>query len=189
MLGYRYTFLTALLCIATLRAPTSGSRMLLHMRDILADYGRLDLFDEAVNILGFSRLTEEQVEQFLREGAEAFDLAVRIRRTPISVQHKLNPHQRDHFIEACRVLIAEQKSLYAAAWLALYYLGATEVIRVDGDAQQKEMYTARQQRFLAALGLDTREAREAGLQSVTQLRKSLFELAHEMVASNPAIHD
>lgn len=159
------------------------------MRDILAEYHRLDLFDEVLDILGFSRLSKEQVDQFLREGAEAFDLAVRIRRTPLSVQHKLNPHQRDHFIEACKSLITKQRSLYATPWLAMYYLGSTEVIRLDGDAEQKEIYAARQQQFLAALGLDTQAARDEGFRRLSQIRKSLFELANEIVASNPAIYE
>ena len=77
------------------------------MRAILTQYGRPDLYEAYTATHGLHGATPDYVAQRLREGAEAFDLAVTVRRSPHPFQHKLYPHLRPYLVESCRSLIAE----------------------------------------------------------------------------------
>ncbi len=76
VLGYSQTCIAALLSIVTLRAPTTGSRALLRVREVVADYSVPYLYEELLAVLGVANLRPDQVMQRLEEGAGAFDLAV-----------------------------------------------------------------------------------------------------------------
>ncbi len=45
LLGYTSTFLTALMCVATLQAPTTGSTSHTKLQSILSEYNRHDLYE------------------------------------------------------------------------------------------------------------------------------------------------
>ena len=59
LLGYHVSYLVALLCVATLQSPSSGYN---RMREILLEYNRLDLYDEAIAILGLQNISVDQAE-------------------------------------------------------------------------------------------------------------------------------
>jgi hypothetical protein len=189
MLGYATTFITAVLCVATLKAPRMGSRMLLRIRQILAAYDRLDLYDELLAILGLRDVGPARVEQLLREGMEAFDLAVAVRKSPHPAQHKLHRHLRPYFVEACRSMLAEGYHREALCWLILFYLSATDVILVDGPEAEKPKFAAYQTGFLSALGMEAAATRAARYEQADRLFDRIFAVAEEIVARHPGVVD
>ena len=76
--GYSFTFVGAALCVATLKPPTTGSRELLRVQEILTAYERLDLYEGVLALLGVKHASPARMEQLLQEGSEAFDLAVQV---------------------------------------------------------------------------------------------------------------
>ena len=140
LLGYHVSFLVALLCVATLRAPSSAYD---RMRSILAEYNRLDLYEQVISILSLQRIPADQLDLLIQEGAEAFDLAVQLRRSPNPFQHKLNPHQRTYFVEKCRSLLAAGLIEEAVGWLLAFYLSSVTVILADGPDAVKPAFAAR----------------------------------------------
>jgi hypothetical protein len=186
LLGYHVSYLVALLCVATLQAPSSGYN---RMREILLEHNRLDLYDEAIAILGFQNITSDQAEALLDEGAEAFDLAVKVRRSPHPFQHKLNPHQRGYFVDKCRSLIDAGLVDQAVGWMLAFYGSSIIVILADGPDEMKPMYAARINSLMKMLGLDSPDELDERYSRMQQLDEKFFELAEEMVRLNPHIFD
>jgi hypothetical protein len=187
VLGYSFTFLSALLCIATLRAPTTGSRSLLRMREVLVEYGRMDLYEEALTVLGVAKSSPARVAQFLRDGIEAFDLAVTVIRTPHPASHKLHAHLRPYFVAASESLIQEGNHREALHWLFLFYLAACDVLLVDGPEERKPYFAGRAADFLEEIGMESPIARITRWEAANNLYDRFFALAEEIVAQHPGI--
>jgi hypothetical protein len=187
MLGYHFTFLSALLCVSTLRAPTSAFYRC--MREILGENHRLDLYEQVSSILSRRKIPANEFDRLLQEGAEAFDLAVRVRRSPHPFQHKLNPHQRAYFVDKCRSLLEAGFVEDAAGWLLAFYLASVTVILADGPEDVKSEFAARRDQLLKMLEMDTPEALDERFQLITRLDEQFFALAHELIQNNPDIYD
>jgi hypothetical protein len=184
LLGYHLSFLACLLCDATLWPPTSRVQRL---RDILAEFDRLDLYEEAIAVVGYRDIPVGQVERLLQEGAEAFDLATRVRRSPHPFQHKLNPHQRGHFVDKCRSYICAGKMDAAIGWLLTYYVATIDVILRDGPEDVKPLYADRRNQLLRMLSIETAQARAERFARMERLDQRAFGLADAIIAGNPAL--
>jgi hypothetical protein len=189
LLGYTFTFLTALLCVATLRPPSTGSQASLRMCEVLAEANRLELYEEALATLGVAKTSRARVEQFLREGIEAFDLAVTIKHSPHPAGHKLHAHLRPYFVESCQSLMQEGRHREALYWLILFHLSACDVILMDGPDAQKPKFAAYAATFLEEIGMDSQGARAARWEQATRLYDRFFALAEEIINQHPDIVD
>ena len=187
--GYTFTFIGAVLCVATLKPVTTGSRALLRVHEILAAYDRLDLYEGLLAILGVSNVSPERMEQLLQEGSEAFDLAVHVRRTPHPFQHKLHSHLKPYFIDSCKSLMDEGYHCEAMAWLIPWYLAATDVIMIDGPDVEKPAFAERSTRLLREMGMDTAEALAARMEQANTLYDQCFTLAGDIIAKHPDMVD
>jgi hypothetical protein len=186
LLGYHVSYLVALLCVATLQAPSSAYSRL---REILAACNRLDLYEQVISILSLRNIPADQVERLIEEGAEAFDLAVQVRRSPNPFQHKLNPHQRRYFVDKCRSLLEAGYIEEAVGWLLAFYFSSVTVILVDGPDEVKPVFAARRDQLVSMLGMDTQEALDERYQRMTRLDEQFFKLAEALIHSNPAVCD
>jgi hypothetical protein len=186
LLGYHVSFLVALLCVATLQAPSSGYK---RMHDILAKCNRLDLYEQVISILSLRNIPTHQWERLIQEGTEAFDLAVQVRRSPNPFQHKLNPHQRRYFVDKCRSLVEAGLMELAVGWMLAFYLSSITVILADGPVDVKPLFAARRNQLLEMLGMDTLESLDERYHRIMRLDEQFFELAGELIQSNPGIFD
>jgi hypothetical protein len=189
ILGYTFTFISALLSVATLKSPTTGSRMILRMREILAEYDCLDLYEMVLAMLGVEHISPERGTQLLQEGIEAFDLAVQVKRTPHPAQHKLHPHLRPYFVNSCQHLLDEGYYREAVVWLILFYLSSIGVIMADGPEAEKSRFGERGTQFLKELGMDTAPARAARFEQANWLYDQFFALASDIISKHPGIVD
>jgi hypothetical protein len=189
VLGYTTTYIAATLCVARLSSPSIGGRLWVRMRETLATYDRLDLYDDLLALLGVKDVNRDRAQHFLDEGAKAFDRAVQIRRTPIPFGHKLHPHLRPYFVETCQGMIDEGYHREALGWTTPFVLATTDVIKFDGDEAEKPPYAALQLSLLETLGLADEDAREARFAQATALYDQYFALADEIVATNRAVVD
>ena len=90
-LGYAGTFVSAALALASLKAIT-GRRSYVQMRCILESWGRIDLYERLLEVVGKAQTSREQAERYLQDAAEAFDIAVKVKRTPHQFGHKMYAH-------------------------------------------------------------------------------------------------
>jgi hypothetical protein len=186
LLGYNYAYMASLLCVATLQAPSGNINT---MRNILVEYNRLDLYQAAMEILGLPNISAALLETLLVEGAEAFDLAVRVRRSPNPFQHKLNPHQRGYFVDKCRSLMDAGLIDQAAGWMLAFYSSSINVILADGPEEVKPAYVRRRNKLLEILGIQPQESLDGRFERIMQINEQFFALAGDMVRSNPNIFD
>lgn len=189
ILGYSQTCIPALLSVVTLRAPTTGARALLRVREVTAEYARPDLYEELLDVLGVATARPEQVVQQLAEGAEAFDLAVAVRRSPHPFQHKLQRHLRPYFVDSCRSLLQEGCHREAALWLVAFYASSIQAILADGPAAEKARYARRLNELMRSLGAETAEAVNLRFERAYRLYDDYFALAGVIAARHPGIVD
>lgn len=187
--GYAFTFLVALLCIATLRPPTTGGRAWLRGREILREWGHPEYYDEWVQSFNLQGFTVERVTLRLEEAATLFDQAVAVKRSFVPFGHKMNAHLRPYFVETCRSMLAEGYPAEAAGWVTAYYLAATTILLVDGPDSGKHQVAQQQASWLDELHLSTPAERTQLLNRVQQIAAKTFALADTIVAQNPAITD
>ena len=166
------------------QAPTASY---VKMREILAAYSRLDLYEAHLALFGLDRVTPVLTRHLFQEGCEAFDLAVQIRHTPHHFQHKLLPHLRPYFVNKCQRLFDSEHPRAALSWVMPFYLSSCEVIMADGTAAQQEFYAERLDRLLALLGFDSMAAQQAKWAESRRLGEAFFSLADEIVATHPDI--
>ena len=184
LMGYGFTYLSALLCVATLRAPTAS---FMKMRQILAAYDRLELYEAYLTLFGLDRATPELTRQLLIEGCEAFDLAVQIRQTPHPFQHKLHAHLRPYFVNKCQRLLNTGHPREALSWIVPFYLSSCDVIIADGTVAQKEFYATRADHFLQLLGIDSVAVQQTKWVESRSLGEAIFSLADEIICTHPDI--
>ncbi len=187
VLGYSLTYLGAALPVAALRPPRIGSGMLVHLRNILTEHGRPDLYEESLAVLGVQDVTPERVEELLAEGAALFDRAVPIRRTPNSFQHKLHAHMRPYFVESCRAMLDAGNHREALGWVMAYSLACYEVMLADGPEVERPTWAARQAALLAELGITSEADMEARVEQARGVQATCFAVADEIVLTHAGI--
>lgn len=72
------------------------------MRHNLENWGRIDLYERLLKVVGITQTSREQAECYLREAAEAFDFAAKVKRTPHPFGHKMYAHLRSYLVEGSR---------------------------------------------------------------------------------------
>ena len=189
LIGYSCIYAAAALQVAALRPPRIGSQMLLHVRRLLQAHDRSDLYEGFLAMLGVQQVAPNQVVAWLAEGIELFDLAVQVRRTPHPFQHKLHAHLRPYFVDSCRAMLAAGDYREACTWLIAYYLACTDVLLVDGPAEDRPRWAARRDALLAELGLASDRAVADRLSRAQQLHAACFALADEIVRTHPDVTD
>lgn len=106
LLGYASTYVAAVLSLASLKAIT-GRRSSIQMRHILESLGRADLYERLLKVVGIGQVSREQAERYLRDAAEAFVLAVRVKRTPHPFGHKMYAHLRPYLVGGSQEMMDE----------------------------------------------------------------------------------
>lgn len=196
LLGYSVTFVTAAVQVAALQPPRIGARVFLHFREALAEQGRLDLYESFLDALGLTRISQVDVERFLREASAAFDQLVVIREARPGLndefgpfQHKLHGHLRAYLVETCCDLLAEGYPREAMGWVVPYHLATADQLLVHGPEAERPAVAARQMALLRALGLETDAERDAAVERVQQIAGRIFALAEEVIARHPGIRE
>ena len=158
VLGYLTTFLVAALSVANLDPPKMGGQLFVRIRPLLESIDRLDVIEEILGCLGVAEMTREQAETYLAITAEAFDLAVAIRRTPHPFQHKMHSHLRPYLIDSCPEMIDAGYHREALAWMTPCLCSATDIILVDGKRADKARFAIQRDEFLRDIGFDSPDA-------------------------------
>ena len=186
LMGYSTTFLMALMCVATLQAPTTGSTAWLKLRAILAEYNRPELYEAFTNLLGVESITPAHASQLIQEAEALFDTAVLFKRTPIPFGHKLRAHLRSYFVESCRTMLNDGHYREAATWSIPFYMASCNTMLADGPDDRKPYYAQKLHDLLSLLGFDSADWDKRWAQA-RQLYDEFFALADEMIEQNPHV--
>jgi len=178
----------ALVAVANLKLPTHR-RCLILTRQLLEGHGRAELHDELLRLLGYHHLTREQVERYLQAGAEAFDRAVQVARTPVQFGFKLCAHVRPYIIDAAQEMVDAGHHREAMFWIGGFLVIANGAIQADAPPADRPYFQATVDGLLADLGLDTLQAVAVRVARARVIAEAVFKLADEMVTNTPDIVD
>ena len=188
LLGYASTYVPAVLALASLKAIT-GRRCYIQMRHILESLGRADLYERLLKVVGIEQASREQAERYLRDAAEAFDLAVRVKRTPHPFGHKMYAHLRPYLVGGSKEMMDEGYCREAAGWTMAFYGNSMQIIQTDAPSQLTSTMQAKFDECMSQFMLDQAVPWETRIEEATAIFREAFLLADEIIVSNPAIFE
>jgi hypothetical protein len=134
-------FLAGLLAVAHGAAPTHR-RCLVLLRQFLQTDGYPELYEQALQLLGYAGMTQEQVESYLDRCAEAFDRVVALRGSPPMFPFKFQAHARPYVIEGAREMIRVGDHREAMYWIEGWLTFSNMALRSDAPAGELPAYQA-----------------------------------------------
>lgn len=180
--------LTGTVALADLKPPTHR-RSLIQMKTLLEQYGRQDLQEEMLKLLGFAQLRSAQVEVHLQHMAEAFDRAVQVTRTPTPGSFKLRPHVRPYLVDGAQEMIDEGYPREAMLWIWFGLAIANGAIQADAPEDEKPHFQAMANQLYADMGWSTLQDVASHLPRARELADDVFRVADDIVHRNPEIVD
>jgi hypothetical protein len=177
---------THVLLDAGLRNPTVRSRYVA-VRELLHDYGRPDVHETLLGMLGCATMTPDQVERHLATMTEAFDAATELITSPFPFASDITVDARPIAVDGSRDLIDCGRHREAVFWIAATYSRCHQVFYRDATERVRERHSAGYGDLLADLGIRsyldlTRRAGE-----VRAFLPNLWRIAEAIMAANPEI--
>ena len=188
LLGYAGTYVSAVLALASLKAIT-GRRSYVQMRRILESWGRTDLYERLLEVIGLAQTSREQAEHYLQDAAEAFAIAVQVKRTPHPFGHKMYAHLRPYLVEGSREMIRDGYYREAVGWTMAFYCSSMQIIQIDASSEITSDMQAKFCEFMRQFGLDGAIPWEERIEQAYAIFREVFMVADEIIGRNPAIFD
>lgn len=176
--------LASVVPVAQLVPPTHRKSLVLLRRELDAT-GRLDLFEEVLEVSGVAGLTVAQVQSYADRTAQAFDRAIQVHRTRVPFDFKLRPHLRPYLIDGSQSLIDMGHHREAMPWIAAGLFLCCSVLLVDAPESERPRYAALRDDLLQDMGFGDAANRSLRLRHADRVKESIYALADEIVASRP----
>ena len=188
LLGYTSTYVVAVFSLASLKAIT-GRRSYIQMRHILERLGRADLYERLCNVVGIRQVSRAEAKRYLQDAAEAFDLAVKVKRSPHPFGHKMYAHLRPYLVGGSQEMIDEGYYLEAMGWTMAFYGNSMQIIQTDAPSQLTSKMQAKFDECMSQFVLDQAVPWKTRIEEAKATFCEAFLLADEIIACNPAIFD
>jgi hypothetical protein len=163
-------------------------RRYLAARELLAAYGRLDFYENLLELLGCAGMSRERVEYHLAALTGAFDVAKTLVKTPYRYASDISDMGRPVAIDGSRELIEGGCHREAVFFLAATYSRCQHVLYQDASPEIQDRYLVGYRRLLADLGivsfadLQRRGGQvEAFLPRVWEVAEAILEANREIV--------
>lgn len=179
---------THLLLTAGLKNPTVRRRYPA-VRELLADYGRLDFYETLLEMLGCARMSRSCVEQHLAALAEAFDTAKSVVRKPYQFAADLSDIARPVAIDGSRELIERGYPREALFWMLATYSRCQWVLARDAPLEMRERFSPGYRRLLGDLGVVSFADLQQRGKQVKEFLPHVWEIAEAIMTANPEIED
>lgn len=143
---------THVLLVAAMRNPTIRLRYAA-VREVLEEYGQLDLHERLLDLLGCADLTPEQVTQHIRALGDTFDAAATVARTRFFFSTDITPEARPVVVDGSRELIHRGLHLEAMFWAVATFARCQKVLAADAPPVVRDQYAVSFAACLADLGI------------------------------------
>jgi hypothetical protein len=157
-------------------------------REVLARYGRPDVHEELLALLGCAQMSRGRVEHHLAGMTEVFDAASGARRTAYRFGSDISAAARPISVDGSRELIERGLHREAVFWLVATHGRCRHILAADAP-ELLERSDPLLLELLADLGIETLEKRRARLQAVIAYLPRLREVTEHIMATNPEIQD
>jgi hypothetical protein len=179
---------THILLVAGLKNPTVRRRYMA-VRELLAEYDRLDFYETLLEMLGAARMHRERAEHHLTTLANAFDAAASVLKSPYPFAADITPLARPIAIDGSRELIEQGFHREAVFWMVATYSRCQWVLVQDASAEMQERHSAGYHELLADLGITSFMDLQRRGNEVRESLPRVWEVAEVIMATNPAIVD
>jgi hypothetical protein len=159
------------------------------MRHMLESLGRADLYERLLKVVGIGQASRAQAEHYLQDGATAFDLAVKVKRSHHPFGHKMYAHLRPYLVGGSQEMMDEGYYREAVGWTMAFYVSSIQIIKTDAPSQLTSKMQAKFDECMKKFGLDGTVHLETRLEEAKAIFHEVFLLADEIIACNPAIFD
>jgi hypothetical protein len=176
------------LLVAGLRNPSVRTRYAA-VRELLADYDRLDFHETLLELLGCAGMSRKRVEQHLTALESVFDGAATVIRTPFPFASDITVTGRPVAIDGSRDLVERGLHREAVFWIAATYSRCQKVLRHDAPAGMEDRFDAGYQQLLGDLGIASFDGLQERGEEVERFLPRLWEEAEVIMAANPSIED
>jgi hypothetical protein len=179
---------THMLLVAGLKNPTVRRRYVA-VRELLADYERMDLYATLLDMLGCAQMSAARVEQHLIAMAEAFDAAKAVIKTPFPFASDISDIARPAALDGSRALIERGLHREAIFWIVVTYSRCQSVLDQDAPAEMQARFDPGYRRLLADLGITSFADLAQRTDQVKNELPSIMQAAESILAANPEIED
>lgn len=187
-----WLFPTGIMChvllVAGLKNPTVRQRYMA-TRELLAEYGHMDLYDTLLEMLGCAQLSQARAETHLVALAEVFDAAKAVIKTSFFFAADISEVARPVAIDGSRGLIARGFHREAIFWMVATASRCQKVLAHDAPVELRERFRSGYQGLLGDLGITSFADLQRRMVQVRRLLPRVWEVAQAILAVNPAIED
>ncbi len=179
---------THVLLVAGLRNPTVRRRYVA-VRELLADYRRLDFYEHFLEQLGCAWMSRTRVEQHLAALADVFDVAKTIVKTSFAFAADLSDRARPVAIDGSRELIESGDHREAMFWIVATYSRCQKVLYHHATPELQDQFNPGYRRLLGDLGITSFADLRRRDEQIRQFIPRVWEVAEAIIAANPDIED
>jgi hypothetical protein len=174
--------------VAGLRNPTVRRRYVA-ARELLEEYGCLDLYDALLALLGCAHISRTRVEQHLAALVPLFDAASALIKTPFSFASDISAAARPIAIDGSRELIERGLHREALFWIAVTASRCRQVLAADAPPGLQQAFDPGYRRLLSDLGIASFTDLQRRAEDVRALLPRIWDVAEAIMAAHPEIRD
>lgn len=179
---------THVLLIAGLENPTVRKRYRA-VRELLAEYGQLAIYESLLALLGCAEWAQEQVKQHLLMMTAVFDVAKTVVCSPFPFASDLTDQARPIAVDGSWELIERGDHREAVFWIVATYSRCLQVFAKDAPDSLTEPFQEGYQRLLDDLGVGSYADLLQRAAAVEAFLPQVWAVAQEIMAANTAIED
>ncbi|GAC1396745.1 MAG: hypothetical protein NVSMB52_10330 [Chloroflexota bacterium] len=179
---------THVLLVAGLKNPTVRRRYAA-AKELLTDYGHLDLHESLLGVLGCAHTSRASVEGHLSALTELFDVAAAQMGTPFSFASDISALARPIAIDGSRDCIECGNHRAAMFWIAVTYSRCMSVLRRDAPAGLYARYEWTYRELLADMGITSVADLQRRREGVLDVLHDVSRVADDIMAANREIED
>ena len=176
------------LLVAGLKNPTVRRRYVA-VRELLADYGRLDFYECLLELLGCAQMTRARAQHHLAALNEAFDAAKAVVETPFFFAADISAIARPISIGGSQELIASGDHREAIFWMVATYSRCQKVLHHDAPEALRERHDHGYRELLGDLGITSFIDLRRRFDEVEMFLPRVWNVAEAIMAANPEIED
>jgi hypothetical protein len=171
---------THILLAAGLRNPTVRTRYLA-VRELLVDCGRLEFYEELLELLGCDRIPRTCVEHHLAMLTSLFDAAKEAIKTRFPFRPDIGEPARPMAIEGSRHLVERGHHREAMFWIAVTFCRCYKVLDHDATAEVKQRFSYNFGELVGDLGVPSSAEVQRRCREVERFLPRVWELAETIM--------
>ena len=179
---------THVLLVAGLRNPTVRARYMA-VRELLADYGRLEFQDALLELLGCARISRGRVDRHVATLTHIFDAAKEATRTPFPFASDISDSARPIAIDGSLELIERGYHREAMFWIAVTHSRCHKVLSRNASEEMKQSFRNSYRDLVSDLGVPSFTEIRQRCAEIERVLPRVWEVAEAIMSANQGIED